>query len=250
MKNKLSITILLAIILVSCSPTDTNKLNSNSILVSEIIQTTPDGERKLDYEYNGNKLVKITEYCNNTFIGLAYISYYGDLISKSEIYNSNNVLVRQKTFNYNINDNLASFIEIDLSQNTGDRVVYTYNSNGNVTYNHYEGDAQNQHSLTSNGIINFSNGEVSSHIKNQGNYTTTHYFTYDNKNSPFKNVLGVNKISYAEVGGFDSEINHNIIQIKQVFGSSNFITDIIINYNLDNYPITTTEPYVVTQYFY
>ena len=123
----------------------------------------------------------------------------------------------------------------------GNKVVYTYNTDGTISSINYRGDLINQTTIVSNNLITINNGEVASLVEHIGTTTKTSVYTYDNKNAPFKNVTGMDKVSYGVVGTFSSAINHNIIQTTRTTNSSpGFTTTIQYNYNSSDYPTSET----------
>jgi hypothetical protein len=234
----LSISIL---ILQSCSSTDGDLTSSSTVLVKKSIYTDPSGDYITTINsYNGNKAFEQKTYINDILYGTTRITYNGDLITKAESYDTNNILIEKDVYNYDNNNKLASYIELDYRFNHFRRNVYDNSLFGLVTYNCYEGDENYQNNLISTGEITFQNGEISKHVEHTGATTKTSTFTYDNQNSPSKNVLGHDKVTYAVIGTFTSQINHNLIQLKISYsGNSNgFIKDYQYTFNNDGYPIT------------
>ncbi len=234
----LSISIL---ILQSCSSSDSNLSSSSSVLVKKSIYTDPSGVYITTFStYNGNKAFEQKTYINDVLYGTTRITYNGELITKAESFDTNNILIEKDIYNYDINNKLASYIELDYRSNQFRRNVYDNSLVGLVTYNCYEGDEFYQNNLVSTGEITFQNGEISKHVEHTGATTKTSTFTYDNQNSPSKNVLGLDRVSYAVIGTFTCQINHNLIQMKVIYsGNSNgYINDYQHTFNNDGYPIT------------
>lgn len=222
----------------SCSPSDGNTSNSDNLfLLKKAIYTNPDGVFTTNYNYNGNKILKVI----TSNFGYSNFTYSGDLISSVENYDVNNNLISKSLYNYNANNEIAYFIELFYSSNIGHRIVYQYNSDGTVLSNQYTGNLNIQNTLSYTCKIYFLNGEVSSEVFSYGS-TKTINFTYDNKNHPNKNVIGFNKLSFAVYGPFESEKQHNIIQSVQFDnGNQTFLKQYQIQYNSDDYPISETK---------
>lgn len=258
MRKIIFLSIVSFLLLQSCSSSDTSSTSSSLILVKKIIETNPDGVFTTNCTYSGNKIVTgtFTGIGNGTSLTrVGNYTYSGDLITKVEIFENNN-LIEKSNYNYNSDNRLASFIELDYTLGIGKRMTYSYNPDGSISSTGYSGDLVSQNTLVSNNAITFSNGEVSSHIEHIGSVTKTLTFTYDNNNCPFKNVLGFDKISYAVIGTFTSEISHNLIQIVRVQnGAPNYTTDFQYTYNSNNFPLTKSETFggitnQTSQYFY
>ena len=246
------------LILQACSTSentpDNNTNNSNSILVKKIIETDPQGIYTTIFEYNGSKVVKVNILFNGNLIRTAINTYSGNLITEVNIFGNTNNLVQKNIYNYNSDSKVISFVELDYLNNIGSRATYNYNSNGTISSAEYEGSLTSQSTLKETKTIIFTNGEVSSLIEQIGSITKTSYYTYDNKNSPFKNVLNNDKLVYCVFRTFTSEINHNLTKINKVqSGISNMVSNFQYNYNSSDYPTLKSSveyPNQTTQYFY
>ena len=221
----LSVTFLL---LQSCSSGEDSSSGSSVILCKKM----GPGNFTIDYVYNGNKIEKTM--INDQILRKYY--YTGNLISKVEDYIDNQLRVIS-TFTYN-NNQLISHLIIDYPDPAdpfepiyAQKTDFTHNSNNTISYEIYSGTPTEQSKLQTNGTI-------------------TNY-TYDNKNSPFKNVLGVDKIipyPFTQCD-FDSK-KHNLISKNSSDGSS---WSLNYQYNNQDYPIssvydnTSVSP---RQYFY
>jgi hypothetical protein len=236
----LGITLLL---LQSCSSGDDSSICSSAILCKKQVN----GTFVFDYIYNGNKIERSMA---NGKLNRKYY-YTGDMITKIEEYN-NNQLRWITTFTYD-NGMLATRLFVDLNPDadpnitSGDKTIYSYNSNNTISYDEFDGTATEQSKFSSTGIITLLNGQV---VKNEAAYGTT-LVTYDNKNSPFKNVTGFDKLMPAFLYGV-YQIN-NPITIKYY---DNIINTFYYEYNEQGYPISW---YAInssgsstnsTQYFY
>jgi hypothetical protein len=77
-------------------------------------------------------------------------------------------------------------------------------------------------------------------------------YQYDDKNNPFKNMVGFDKIAFAN--GTASGINHNMTLLTENFGGSTINTTTTFTYNTANYPVTSSEDYdgeiTTSEYFY
>lgn len=244
MKKAFYLLTLTVLFLHACSSSNDNPEEQTSlILCKKKVETDPQGIYTTNYTYSGNKIIRANSVVNynNGASGerIANFTYNGDLISQVEVL-LNNVMVEKQIYSYNQNNQLISFTQLDYLNEMGDKMVYTHNQNGTINSIEYSGDLINQNTVESNNLISFLNGEISSLVENYGGTTRTITYSYDNKNSPFKNVLGFDKISFAVVGTFTSEINHNLIQMIRVQnGAPTSTTNIQHTYNSNNYPITS-----------
>lgn len=210
-----------------------------TLLLKKIV--CDDGEIT-SYEYDGNKLKKITyENPNVSPNNYQIYTYTGDLITNIKMYNlSTNSLMYEYGLAYSINNNLIS--ATCVYGNSGSR-SYTYNTDGTVSYTN-----------TSIGLIKFSNEDIiedNGYLSGTPTYTYNYTYTYDNKNSIAKNVIGIDKIRIFASGkdySFSSSMlfnygssivgSHNMIS-RKVTGSSSSLDTYTYTYNIDGYPLTS-----------
>jgi hypothetical protein len=242
----------LFLLLQSCTTSENGSVNSDVVLIKKKIETDPSGVFTTIYEYNGNKIVKTSVSNSGVLIMTGFYTYSGNLLTEVKIFGSTNSLIEKDVYNYNSDSKVASYIELDYLSNIGRRATYNYNSNGTISSNEYEGNLTSQTTLKETKTIIFNNGEVSSLIEQIGSITKTSNYTYDNKNSPFKNVLGHDKVSYCVFRTFISEINHNLIK-KNTVQISNIVSNLQYTYNSSDYPTLKSSieyPNETTQFFY
>ncbi|HEY6142442.1 MAG TPA: hypothetical protein VIV55_03305 [Flavobacterium sp.] len=214
--------------------------STSTVLLKKTITTYPDGAKTVtNFNYDGIKLISITDDSGD---GNVYFIYTGDLITKIEYKLPDGTLEQVDSFTYNSNGKLASFVREITTVSEGtfidSKEVYTYNTDGSISVKEESGSS-------STGTIKFVDGEVSEITSTN---SATHKYVYDAKNSPFKNVLGWDKISF--YGGEADGILHNIIS-----DTSTQSYDYTYTYNSDNYPtksveIDNTGFMVKTEYFY
>lgn len=229
---------LLFVLFQSCSSSDSDSTSQNAILIKRIVQTTPQVEYVTDFTYDGLKMVESKESTTN-FLRRGVYTYTGDLVTKIEYFDIDDALIETRIFNYNTENKITSMLKLLYLSESGTRVTFTHNSDGSVTAIGYSGDLINQNVLEYNNTITFSNGEISSMVQNMGNLTLN--CSYDNKNNPFKNVIGFDEIAYANDGFFATAINHNLIQnnLSQP-GIPVFTTNYNFTYNSNDFPLTQT----------
>ncbi|MCX6185353.1 MAG: hypothetical protein NTX74_10115 [Flavobacterium sp.] len=250
MKKKYYILSIVFLIIQSCTSVDS--VSNGTILVKKKIETNPDGVFTSIYEYDENKIVsaKLTQNDINLY-NISYYTYTGNFITEVKIYNNSNTLLGKGIYNYNLDNKVSSYIELDYQNNTGRKATYTYNPNGTISSSEYEGSLTSQTSLFKTKTITFSNGEVNSLIEYIGSSTKTTYFIYDNKNSPYKNIIGIDKISYVGFNSNISEINHNVIQQTTINNPNNIVFNFQYNYDSNGYPTNKIKSSnIVIQYFY
>jgi hypothetical protein len=193
------------------------------------------------YTYDGNKIV--SQVYNNTKEGI-YYTYSGDLITKMEFKLADGSIEQINTYKYDGNKKLTEFLRTQPGQEDWDtKDTYVYNVDGTVSVFDEDG--------FKNSTITFLNGEVSEVVStNSPNFK----YTYDTKNNPFKNVLGMDKIAF--VDGEGNGILHNIITEISSYGTDNITTTTTskITYNADGYPTKSFDNFedagTTTEYFY
>lgn len=246
MKKLICLFSVLSLFLTSCSGDESNNVvnPSSDVLPIKIIQTYEDGSTfSTDITYDGNKLLKLI-YSDGSVINY---TYSGSLVSKVE-YFRNEILLQEDLYEYE-NDKLINFKRLEYDDVDDDYftdVSYVYNSDGTVSYTESSGQLNNPSPYISTGVISLDEyGHVIS-IVNSNNYTET--FTYDDKHSPFKNILGLDKLPFQDV--YPNSYKHNFISEVNPDNT----TTHVYTYNSNNYPITDEEDdgygIQTTQYFY
>ncbi len=241
--KKLILTILAGSFLLSCSTDssndDSNNPSSNGLLVKTIIN----GAGTSTFNYNGNKLVNALSSDGTT----TAFTYNGDLIIKDENVNgfdisnySNNLLVSNSS-NWNSNNTSSTFYS-----------TYTYNSDGSITEintgtSTYSGNTTS----SSHKFVRFySQGncvkeDSYSSINGVMTLTGTTLSTFDNNNSPYKNITGFYTWQNPQGYSVNNEINRTH---KDASGVITRTVQTTYQYNSQNYPIsgtTTTTNYTI-----
>lgn len=223
--------------LFSCTSGDNGDSSSNTtdtVLVKKIVYS--DGDES-NYSYNGTKLNKIIfkggDYMNFT--------YSGDFITKIEWYSAFNVSEQRNEYTYSSN----KLIQMKL-YSTASRLEsvynYNYNTDGSVTVSgsEYNGVDMIDQGDLSKIYFDVSGNKIKEEYLGNNVVNSTYYFTYDIKNSLYKNITGLKYLnSYGET--FFSV--NNLLSEKYSSGGSSQITTNIVNtyqYNNQDYPISVT----------
>ncbi|KAF2510182.1 hypothetical protein EYY60_11775 [Flavobacterium zhairuonense] len=230
----------LTLLLTSCSSDDSG---SSVVLLKKEITTDSDGDKvTTDYKYDGNKIISATVQGTTTGI---YFTYTGDLITKME-FKYEGVVEQVNKYEYDSNGKLISFIRVEPLEENGSKEVYTYNSDGSISITAYSGTDLAQTTADGTGKITFVNGEID---KIALTYGPTRSYTYDDKNNPYKNVLGYDKISFTD--GEAEGILHNIVSVKN---GTKVTESYVFTYNGDGYPVKSVDTdgsgVATTEYFY
>tara|TARA_B100000886_G_scaffold2215_1_gene1462 strand:- start:502 stop:1389 length:888 start_codon:yes stop_codon:yes gene_type:complete len=219
----------------------------NTLLVSEIITSDVESSDYVysdRYFYDGNKLTSITnEYTYQNGVpqqnGILNFIYTNNKISRiDEYYENNNTGISGRyTFEYD-NQGRVSFYDYCDFGNSGDCNYYdinnlSYSSNGTVT-NAYVYDVGGNDQDAGTLTIQLDNsGNILSVIdsyqdvdanNNSVSVTVNASFEYDNQNSPFKNIIGMDAIILLE-------LNNNSLGSSLSFNAFNNCTSFIIEYS-------------------
>ena len=223
-------------ILQACSPSDNGNSDSNTtnvVLLKKVVNS--DGESNLSY--NGSKLTKIT------FTGGGYvnITYSGDLITKMEWFSSNNI--SEQTNEYSYSSNKLTQVKFYSTNNKLEEMsAITYNSDGSITdlQSRYNGGTLATSNITYKKYFDSVGNLIKQEQYGNNILAATIYYTYDTKNSPYKNITGWSNLSPSL--GANSLPTNNLISVKLSVGTSQ-ITNETINvykYNTQDYPISKT----------
>lgn len=217
----------------ACSSDDGgNQGGDSSVLLKKVkyMQDDPEGfNYEVTYVYNGTKLVE-GNYDNG---GKEKYYYTGDLITKIEYY-EDGVLVEQSLFGYDSNGKLIEYRAQEFEFNGENISSFTYNSDGTITETTAVGVINGSAAIIGSNTLSFEDGEL---IKIVQDGYSTYVYTYDTKNSPFKNVTGYAAITYVETA--DHELygrNKNILSIKDVTLDVDYMTN-TFQYNSSGFPV-------------
>lgn len=236
---------------VTTDAADAAKLNQKGVYLKRIVTTTNAGStvNTSDYLYSGSKLARI-----NSSDGTHVVyTYTGNLITERAYY-YNNTLNTKEIFQYNDNSQLLSYRRVNPSNTVLYTALYQYNSDGTVSVSGYRGSTVVESSKIVNRKVFVVNGQVNKienyTISNGSAVTEVLNYTFDTKNSPFKDILGFDKLTY-----YDTALNgsaRNVTGINTVGASlANSGNDIVqYTYNAQNYPVTADKGSIVFQYTY
>lgn len=239
----------LALGLTSCNNDDDN---STPILVTQIIVTSQYNgattTSTTNFTYDGNKIVRQTTANSDDY---STFTYTGDFITKVEHYQSG-ALYSEDFYTYDSEDRLATY-EQNLYDDPNNTYIakceYTYNANGTVAFSYNHGYFPTP-SYSYTGLIQLNaEGAVTQIGTSSG---VTYSYTYDDKNSPFKNILGIDKLFFE--GSYANPFLRNFLTEVTDNNNSTYTTSHTYTYNSDNFPIQSTETggseTVVNQYVY
>lgn len=223
----------------------------DTVFLQQTIDSYTDGNViTTDYNYNGNRLVSII---SNDAVDTSdlYFSYTGSLITKMEYKFEDGTVEQTETFEYDANNSLIAYklVVPDDQGGYGFRYTYVYNADGTITGTKYIGDATSQEDLSLTETISFTDGEVTSIVTSTGSSYT---YTYDTKNNPLRNVVGLSKIAFA--GGEGNSAIFNLTREVIVNGLETNTYNYTYQYLPNNYPTQSIQDEgdgeYTTQYLY
>ena len=272
MKSKIYL-ILFALFAFSCSSDSSsddgnnnnggNNNTGNALLVSDIIETDAEVSDYVytdRYFYDGNKLTSIVEEYSyqggNSGINYLYnFIYTNNKISRVDEYygDTSTGIEGRYTFEYD-NQGRVSFYDYCYFDSSGNCEEYdtnnlAYSSNGTVTNSYvynvgsdYEDAGTLTLQLDNNGNI-ISGNDSYQDVDNSGNpitVTVNASFQYDNQNSPFKNIVGMDALILVEFGSdilqFNAYNNCTSYSIEYSDEDEVYAYNYAYDFNEDGYP--------------
>ncbi len=186
---------------------------SDFVYENNVLKSILQDNKKAEFVYNGNKIIKLNFFTNGTATGFTTFYYNGDLLNyvlsgnqdeKTEYSYTNGVLASEKSGYLNG----ANFIVLENS-------VYSFNANKNITQ-----------SIKTSTV---SGPEIIS----------KEIYSYDNKNHPMKNMNKYYRQVF-NIEGFNGLSANNVVSRESYYPISNTIPNNFnyeIVYNTDNFPI-------------
>ncbi|MNK42008.1 hypothetical protein D3C87_606860 [compost metagenome] len=155
--------------------------------------------------YDGNKILNIVREDSKTVF-----TYSGDVIIKQEefsIENGKEIKNEEVSYSYENGKLKTRVFRESISAEYPDgyfieKVVYTHNSNGTISYINYAVDnVKKTESKDGEGTLTYKDGNLIKTEEKSGSSITTLVFEYDSKKNPLKNILGFNLL-LNEIDGF------------------------------------------------
>ncbi|URM35126.1 hypothetical protein [Flavobacterium anhuiense] len=237
MKKILCLLSAVAFVFASCSKDDSSD-STSSVLVKKIIDIDIDGSSSTrDYEYNGNKIVSMTEDGL-----LSKYTYTGDYITKIEEFDTEGKVDLTTEYTYT-NGKLTTSIEKNTGAKYYYKTTYVHNADGTVSYDNFRGTVETgvEQEYGATGRYTLKDGNL---IKLEVSYygdERSYLYEYDAKNNPFKNVIGLNLLLE------DETIVNNIVKKTEISGSGTNIhttlTTYTYKYDANNFPTEKVESY-------
>jgi len=218
----------------SCSDDDSNSTNEQTASkLTKVTVTDIDGSFTSTLSYNGNKLATIidSDGTKNT------ITYTGDLVTQWVATDSSNELLWKDIYQYNSQNQLVNFYELDYEEFLHTKTTYVHNADGTISYTEYASGSDDLNSFTEKSIEGILTATTMS-IVHEDDFTEQYTYAFDGKNSPFKGITGFDKIGFA---GTDGSTKYYIENVTSQSWAHSGATPVVENtttytYNAANYP--------------
>ncbi|GAA3582844.1 hypothetical protein [Snuella lapsa] len=245
LKQFLLVTLFISVLACSSESDDSKETPNDGILIEKIIYDKgTEDEYTETFIYDGNKLMSVDygdDYKN------VYTYDDNDNLIKDDAY-AENELMATIAIEYNSENKVASYTET-FHDGSGLEGIYkyelSYNNDATITVKVYNKTSSSDFELYNTETITL-NGKNIVKIVHDDGYTES--YTYDNKNSAFKNIHAIevlNLLSHHEYGAEIYSNTHNIISFVESGDSiSDNYNDIYeYTYNENNYPKTGIATY-------
>ncbi len=240
MKKQLCLFVVAALTLASCSSDSENA--SDTILptiVSYKYSDSPGDNDLSTITYNGNKIVTAGYTANDKEV----YTYTGDVITKIEDFAEEGNISSINELTYESGKLKTDVLtEIASDRTYISKRVYTYNTNGTISFVNYAVDPTTKvETKSSEGVLTYTNGNLTKKTEIFETYLYTKTYEYDAKNNPFKNILGFNLLIDHET----SASLNNVTKLTTVYTRGEEITTNIFNsvyeYDAKGYPTKQTQ---------
>lgn len=234
-------------VLVSCNNDDEKSPEKKLILPKSIISKSVNGSYTsvTNFLYDGNKILKISSSNKRN----EYV-YEGDKIVKETKYSSESGIelkISETSFTYE-NDKLV--VVDKISEGTRFKYLYIYNEDGTVNREEYLINDKMGKELKTPTLqtLSFTEGnltKIESYYEYDSiTFSETYLFNYDTSNSAFKNILGLkyllNEGNLDTIGSFSAINNLNRVSHYTTCQSDNikynYTTGVKYEYNKEGYP--------------
>jgi hypothetical protein len=232
-KILLSLGVIALVTFTGCSSDDDNNNNGpgSGPLVKKIVfdYVDDDYSDQITFTYNGTKLVQGV-YPDGT---LEKYYYAGDRIIKTEFIEDGEV-TSQILLTYDAQGRVTDAVYQELDWDFEERSSFEYTSETTAIESYYTGSLGSS-TLDWTATLTLADGEIVQKVQSGPN-GKTYTYTYDTKNSPFKNVTGYGALSYATAGDHETEgRSKNILKITN--DTDDFVyTQNTFTYNDQDFP--------------
>lgn len=210
----------------------------DSILLKQVIVTYIDEDTyTVDYTYDGNRLISMSESDDIDTIFNEYI-YENDLLVRVNNFYEGE-LETYSELEYDSNNKLLAYIVYYEYSGSAQKYVFTYNPDTTVTETIYGGDYESQTILQDVYLYSFEGDNIISEVSIED--SDEYHYTYDTKNSAYKNIFAIDVLNLLGVdfGGLEEHSN-NLISITEVYDGMSYTDVYEYSYNQQSYPVTAS----------
>ena len=211
------------LLLSRCSSSDSSSPSASGPLVKTMIidNANPgDDDYNLLFTYSGDKLKSIKD----SGVTIEQYIYSGDKLTRINNLADNTYIVIEYT-----GDQVTKFTEYDPDFDSATKTLVSYSGN-TFTRTMYDGVLTTQTTLIFTEVCTVQNGNITQYVRTSFGTSNTETVTYDTKSNPSKNIS-----NYAVFQVLDSEIDGNL---NNETSSNSSGYNVNLTYNTDNYPLT------------
>ena len=211
------------LLLSRCSSSDSSSPSASGPLVKTMIidNANPgDDDYNLLFTYSGDKLKSIKD----SGVTIEQYIYSGDKLTRINNLADNTYIVIEYT-----GDQVTKFTEYDPDFDSATKTLVSYSGN-TFTRTMYDGVLTTQTTLIFTEVCTVQNGNITQYVRTSFGTSNTETVTYDTKSNPSKNIS-----NYAVFQVLDSEIDGNL---NNETSSNSSGYNVNLTYNTDNFPLT------------
>jgi YD repeat-containing protein len=226
------------LVMTSCSSDDNNSSDSASSIVVKKRVVVSGNETYTDtYTYSGTKIASMVGADGSK----TNYTYTGDVITKIEEFDDKGVIDTTTEYTY-ANGKLASSLEKDSSEDYNYKTVYTYNTDGTVSFADFMMNKTTGALVDDGGTVGkytYSAGNLVKKVYSYYGFEHTNIFEYDTKNNPLKNITGIGLLLELE----DSNSANNTVKETSTNSTISTITATTYTYDANGFPIEENSVY-------
>lgn len=228
-----------SVMLVSCSDDNDQKGNPPVAVFTKKI---------ISYDANGDTLVKTAKYSGDKIVSISIAShetevytYDGNKISKVVYLDTLGTVLSSKAYVYDDNK-LVSCLTKTNGETIVHKVKYEYKSDGTVSFSKVDVDGATgeEGEILGEGTYVYKAGNLVKKEYSHGEQSESIVYEYDNKNVPFKNVLGFGLLLDNE----EAMSVNNLVKETLTIGMGNVeLITYEYDYNENGFPLKKTKTF-------